>query len=126
MHCHLPSEHFDAYATLVGNVVREFKAAGIPVRYWQVWNEPEPSLQDLGPGCGTLGIGGFGDAKDEFYGGARFTDLLAKATPAIKAADPGATVVAGGLMLGCNDCPPQKFLQGMLDHHGKRDRLGFG
>jgi hypothetical protein len=107
------------------NVVREFKAAGIPVRHWQVWNEPEPTMEEMGAGCGTLGIGSFGDAKDEYYGGARFTDLLAKATPAIKAADPEATVVAGGLMLACNDCPAQKFLRGMLDHHGKRDGAQF-
>ena len=124
-HCYLPSEQFDAYAALAANVVREFKAAGIPVRRWQVWNEPEPTMEEMGAGCGTLGIGSFGDAKDEYYGGARFTDLLAKATPAIKAADPEATVVAGGLMLACNDCPAQKFLRGMLDHHGKRDGAQF-
>jgi hypothetical protein len=124
-HCYLPSEQFDAYAALAANVVREFKAAGIPVRHWQVWNEPEPTMEEMGAGCGTLGIGSFGDAKDEYYGGARFTDLLAKATPAIKAADPEATVVAGGLMLACNDCPAQKFLRGMLDHHGKRDGAQF-
>jgi hypothetical protein len=119
--CYLPTEQFGAYTALLGNLVREFKAAGIPVRHWQVWNEPETSLQDLGPGCGSMGIGSFGDPADEYYGGGRFGELMSKVYPAVKAADPDAKVLPGGWALPCVDCPPAKFFEGMLRYDADGD-----
>jgi len=119
--CYLPTEQFDAYVTLVGNLVREFKSAGIPVRHWQIWNEPETSLQDLGAGCGTMGIGSFGDPEDAWYGGGRFARLLSKVYPAVKAADPEAKVLPGGWAMTCYDCPLAKFFEGMLRYDADGD-----
>jgi hypothetical protein len=119
--CYLPDEYFDDYAALLGNLVREFKAAGIPVGHWQIWNEPETSLQDLGVGCGSMGIGSFGDPKAADYGGGRFARLLSLAYPAVKAADPGAKVLPGGWAMACFDCPPAKFFDGMLRYDADGD-----
>jgi polysaccharide biosynthesis protein PslG len=67
-----------------------------PIRAWQVWNEPDvPYFWPSGPNP------------------AQYADLLKHASKAIKAADPGAEVVAAGL--SNHGLASSWFLQGMYD-----------
>jgi hypothetical protein len=100
------------YASFLGNLVKAFGSGSgpAPVRYWQVWDEPDaPS-----PDPAAAGAGCFGTPGDAASGGAQYAALLAAAHTAVKAADPEASVVLGGLDLACDDCPGQGFLRGLL------------
>ena len=73
------------------------------INAWEVWNEPNLPL-----------FMGFADNK-----AVRYTGMLKAAYPAIKGANPGATVVAAGLSpLEGQDSPPG-FLQQMYDAGAK-------
>jgi hypothetical protein len=77
----------------------------IPIRAWQVWNEPHlPS--HWGP-----------DAPNP----AQYTQLLRAAHDAIKAADPGAEVVAAGISQSslAGAIPLNDFIEGMYDAGAK-------
>jgi hypothetical protein len=80
------------YANIVSDVVNHYKGMG--VHAYEVWNEPNnPSFWPSGVNA------------------ADYTELLKAAYPAIKAADPSATVAMAGLMTGGS----YEFLQGMYD-----------
>jgi hypothetical protein len=69
-------DEFDRFLT---DLVNRYKVPPYNVKYWELINEP-----DAGGGC---------------YGrdGDKYKDMLAVAYPAIKAADPNATVIKGGI-----------------------------
>jgi hypothetical protein len=100
------------YASFLGNLVKAFAAASgpTPVRHWQVWDEPDAATPDPA----AAGAGCFGTPGDAASAGAQYAALLAAAYPAVKAADPDASVVLGGLELACSDCPAHGFLRGLL------------
>lgn len=78
------------YANIVAAVVTHFKALGVGA--YELWNEPNnPSFWPSGPSA------------------AAYTTLLKAGYPAVKAADPAATVVMGGL----SNKGSYAFLQGM-------------
>lgn len=73
--------------------------------------------------------GCWGDASDDYYGGDHYGNMLKVVYPAIKAADPQAQVLVGGLLLdcdpavsGCKDGREKsaRFLEGIL-HAGGSD-----
>ena len=68
-----------------------------PIRAWQIWNEPN---------LGTF----WANAPDP----AEYTRLLKAAARAIRAADPSATVVSGGLPESKSALPRRTFLAGMI------------
>jgi hypothetical protein len=112
--CWVPDEHFGTFATYAADVVRDFKASGIPVTYWQIWNEPEASIENFG-GNMDQGIGCFGTKGDaKTYGGERYARFMQQAYKAIKEADAEAKVISGGSELGCHDCPQSKFWRSVL------------
>ncbi len=111
-------EHHAAFANFMRAVVARYSQAPYFVRYWELGNEPDvdPSLvgTDFPFGC-------WGDKNDEYYGGERYGRMLRVVTPAIRAADPGAKVVFGGLLLarpdnrrGQTDGQPFNFFEGAL------------
>jgi hypothetical protein len=81
-------------------------------------NEPDTQIvnQRRGYGC-------WGDGRYETFGGEAYGEMLKVVYPAIKAADPGAQVLIGGLLLDCDPThPPEgqtcrsgRFLEGILD-----------
>ncbi len=127
-------EKLPALANFLSQLVERYSSPPFNVKYWELWNEPDidPALiadPENGFGC-------WGDNTDPFYGGGEYTDMLTWAYPAIKAADPDAQVLIGGLLLNCDpDLPggcngphgsnPSKFLEGILDHHGLNDGKNF-
>ncbi len=118
----------DEFAAFLGDLVRRYSAPPYNVRYWELGNEPDvdPALVDP-----SLPFGCWGNAADPYYGGGYYAEMLKVAYPAIKAADPQAQVVVGGLLLDCDptnppvqadgsrkDCTPARFLEGILRNGG--------
>jgi hypothetical protein len=111
------ADKYDAFAQFVGALVARYKVPEFGVRYWELGNEPDvdPSLVR-----GANPFGCWGDIGDPYYGGERYGQMLKVVTPAIRAEDPAAVVVLGGLLL---DKPlttdpnlgrPELFLEGVL------------
>jgi hypothetical protein len=103
--------------------VARYSAPPFQVKYWELGNEPDvdPSLV---PSESPFGC--WGNQEDEYYGGGFYADMLKETYPAIKAADPQAQVLIGGLLLNCDpthppegeDCKPARFLEGILRKGG--------
>ena len=92
----VPPKNPGDFANFATAAVRRY---GDRIQNWEIWNEPNLPL-----------FFGFTDKKAE-----RYAELLKAVYPAIKGAQPGATVVAGGLSrIGGRDSPPG-FLQQMYD-----------
>ncbi|MEJ5345193.1 MAG: flagellar filament outer layer protein FlaA [Chloroflexus sp.] len=81
------------FASFVATVVNRYKDR---IRYWQVWNEPDNPVY-------------WRPAPDP----AAYAALLRAVYPAIKAADPGATVLAAGIV---SPEPAGSFLQALADN----------
>jgi hypothetical protein len=124
------TDKISAFAGFMHDIVARFSVPPYNVKYWEIWNEPDidPYLvqsPDSPGGC-------WGDTNDPYYGGSYYADVLQAAYPQIKAADPDAQVMVGGLLLYCDptkagacvgsdgDRPP-KYLEGILSHNGAND-----
>lgn len=84
------------FAGFVTAVVQRY---GDRISNWEVWNEPNLPI-----------FFGFADKRAQ-----RYADVLKAAYPAIKAAQPGSTVVAAGLSRASGADAPPAFLQQMYD-----------
>lgn len=108
-----------AFAQFMEDLVARYSQSPYHVKYWELWNEPDidPSLvlQDSGFGC-------WGDADDPFYGGGYYSEMLQVIAPRMRAVDPDARVLIGGLLLDCDprnppqgkDCASSLFFEGIL------------
>lgn len=120
----------DEFADFIFDVVSRYSAPPYNVEYWEFGNEPDvdPSMvpSDYPFGC-------WGDMTDPLYGGGYYAEMLKAVYPKIKAANPQAKVLVGGLLLDCDpvmppeippgsgkmkDCSPTYFLQGILENGG--------
>jgi hypothetical protein len=110
-------EALDDFAAFMTDAVLRYKDPPYGVKYWELWNEPDVDPFLVKP---DSVFGCWGDRDDEFYGGATYAQMLQVVYPAIKAADPQAKVLIGGLLLDAppaldtNPNPPGKFLAGIL------------
>jgi polysaccharide biosynthesis protein PslG len=100
-----------AYAKFAATAVAHYSALG--VHAYEVWNE-ENNQQSWTPAPNA----------------ANYTAMLRAAYPAIKSADPSATVVTGGLSPAVDDgtnIAPTTFLQGIYANggHGSFDAVGM-
>ena len=127
-------EELKAFAQFMHDLVARYSAPPYSIKYWQIWNEPDVAPALVAPdsvyGC-------WGDSGDANYGGGYFAEMLKAVYPAIKAADPQAQVILGGLLLDCNPrvsggCRdpkerPPRFLIGILENGGGPyfDGVGF-
>lgn len=115
-------DRLDEFAQFLAAAVGRYSAPEFRVRYWELGNEPDvdPSLVGARPAFGC-----WGDVDDAYYGGGAYAGMLQAAYPAIKAADPRAIVLHGGLLLDCDPrvpgaCSgphgdkPLAFLEGVL------------
>ncbi len=93
------------FAAFLSDLVARYSQPPYSVRFWELGNEPDAPFQLIG---GQSPFGCWGDEADnESYGGAAYAAMLQAAYPAIKAADPQAQVILGGLLL---DCDPERLL----------------
>ena len=114
-------DSLDEFARFLAELVRRYQALPYNIRYWELDGEVDvaPSLVDP---ANPIGFWCWGDDEDAYYGGGYFAEMLRWAYPAIKAADPQAQVVIGGLLLDCDPrnpppgktCTPARFLEGIL------------
>jgi hypothetical protein len=124
----IKQEKFTAFANFVNTIVTKYSAPPYNVKYWELGNEPDvvwnTTLPEMPFGC-------WGDEEDPYYGGPYYAEMLKVVSPQIKAADPDAQVLVGGLLLYCNpqdppqkidgtfaDCTPAKFLEGIIQSGG--------
>lgn len=116
-------EKLEAFASFMYEVVTRYSQPPYNVKTWELGNEPDidPSLvpPDHVFGC-------WGDQNDPYYGGGYYAQMLQQVYPQIKAADPQAQVLVGGLVLDCDplnppegkDCIPSRYLEGILRNGG--------
>jgi hypothetical protein len=131
IHCGpMMPEKLASFAAFMHDAVARYSQPPFNVKYWELGNEPDvdPALvaADSPFGC-------WGDPNDTYYGGGYYAEMMKVVYPAIKAADPDAQVLVGGLLLLCNpdnppdvkgqpgvkaDCSPTKFMEGILRNGG--------
>ncbi len=122
------ADKLSALGSFMHDLVARYSAPPYDVKYWELWNEPDivPSavpIPDSVFGC-------WGDDGDGYYGGGYYGEMLKVVYPQVKAADPQAQVLVGGLLLDCDPRPgagcaatgsnslPPKFLEGILANNG--------
>ena len=104
-------------ANFLAEAVNRYKDPPFGVKYWELGNEPDVDPRLVAP---DGGFGCWGDEQDTYYGGEYYGQILQAIYPAIKAADPEAQVLIGGLLLDRDPAvdehpnPPARFLEGIL------------
>lgn len=117
------ADAMNAFAQFLKAAVARYSAPPYNVRYWELVNEPDVDRRLVSP---TSAFGCWGDIDDPYYGGRYYGYMLQVVYPAIKAANPNAQVLFGGLLLDCNpenppvgkNCTPGKYLEGALVNGG--------
>ena len=94
------------------SLVNRYKNPPYNIKFWELGNEPDT------PVWYTKSVFGcWGDTTDPYFGGEFYAQMLKAAYPAIKAADPQAQVLVGGLLLDNPDVATNntaRFLEGIL------------
>jgi len=115
-------EYLDEYASYMGAVVARYSKPPYNVKFWEIWNEPDVDHRLFSKPPYVFGC--LGNEDDPYYGGGYYAEMLKAVYPAIKAADPEAKVLIGGLLLDCDPtidpqrCKPSKFFEGILANGG--------
>jgi hypothetical protein len=112
-------DKLEAFADFIYEAVSRYSYPPYNVKFWELGNEPDVAPHLVHP---DYPFGCWGDEEDPYYGAAHYTDMLKLVYPAIKAANPEAQVLLGGLLLHCdpslstvdNECLPGKFFEGVL------------
>jgi hypothetical protein len=116
-----------AFGEFLYQAVKRYSAPPYNVKYWQIWNEQDIDYNLVVEGRldSDSQYGCWGDPEDPYAGGGDYADVLEVVYPKIKAADPEAQVVVGGMLLRCypgfcraNDV---HYFEGILRHHGAND-----
>lgn len=117
------------FASFMHELVARYSKPPYHVKYWEIGNEPDV-LPHTDP---NFPFGCWGDASDSFFGGGYYAEALKQVYPQIKAVDPEAQVLLGGLLMDCDprnppenppgsgqykDCTSSKFLEGILINGG--------
>jgi hypothetical protein len=107
----IKSTAFAAFAEFLTAAVNRYKDPPFNLKYWELGNEIDA------PGDGRSVFGCWGDGSYPYFGGEYYAQMLKAAYPAIKAADPQAQVLLGGLLLdNPNEVPytMTQFFEGVL------------
>ena len=112
----IKEDALDEFAQFLQELVSRYSAPPYNVSYWELGNEPDAPM-----GYSRSVFGCWGEVEDTYYGGRYYAQMLQQAYPAIKAADPQAQVLLGGLLLdrpsGGSDNSP-RFIEGILVGNG--------
>jgi hypothetical protein len=121
------STAWQAFYDFVYNLVLRYSAPPYNIRYYEFGNEPDVDPAFIKPEIYSI-FGCWGNPNDPYYGGGYYAELLKRAYPATKAANPQAIVLNGGLLLDCDpryapppnktNCLPAQFLEGILRNQG--------
>lgn len=96
-------DKFDEFAAFMTELVNRYSPPPYKVKYWEFWNMPDHPLSSTITEYGCWGEPG----DTTYYGGDYYAEMLKVVYPAVKAADPEAQVLHGGLLLDCDpDNPP--------------------
>jgi hypothetical protein len=130
------------FGDFMADIVGRYSVAPYNVKYYQIINEPDVDYHDVGTDHSSL-RGCWADDTDPYFGGRYYGEMLEAVYPKMKAANPLAQVVVGGLLMdcdpsvlpvgtgkGCNVTPQLKhvkFLEGILiyAHAGKTGKDWF-
>jgi hypothetical protein len=105
-------EYVGDFARFMRALAARYASGPAAVNYWEIWNEPEFTPAQA-PDAG--GYGCWGDPNLPDHGGAYYGEVLKQVYPAIKSANPRATVLGGALYYWWpNDAVSRAFLEGML------------
>jgi hypothetical protein len=110
----IAQDKFDDFAEFMRQLVLRYSTPEYNVKIWELGNEPDVDPIYV-PGDAVYGC--WGDQNDGLgYNGAHYGKMLKVVTPAVKAADPGAQVWVGGLLLSTPDplVVSNRFLTGIL------------
>ena len=121
----IAQDKFSDFAEFLQAVVKIYGKPPYNVKYWELGNEPDIDRNLVSP---DSQFGCWGEESKTYYGGEYYADMLKVAYPAIKAIDPNAKVLIGGLLLDCDPthppvdegktCKPGNFLEGILHNGG--------
>jgi hypothetical protein len=119
------STAWQAFYDFVFQLVSIYSAPPYNIRYFEFGNEPDVDPAYLPPEVYSV-FGCWADPNDPYYGGGYYAELLKRAYPAAKLANPQVMVLNGGLLLDCDprylppgkNCLPAQFLEGMLRNQG--------
>ncbi len=106
------SEALGRFGKFLSSLVSRYKKPPYNIKYWELGNEidaPRVEARSV--------FGCWGDGSDPYFGGEYYARMLKAAYPAIKAADPQAQVLLGGLLLdNPNEIPNTmaRFFEGVL------------
>jgi len=121
----ISSSKMAAFGSFMHDLVARYSVPPYNVKYWELWNEEDAPYVSGNPVFGC-----WGDPTDAYGGGGYYAEMLKAAYPQIKAADPQAQVLVGGLLLDCDPRPnagcaavghdprQDKFLEGILLNGG--------
>ncbi len=126
----IKEEKLSSFANFMYDIVTRYSVPPFNVKNWEIWNEPDIASDAVPP---ESSFGCWGNRNDKFFGGGYYAEMLKIAYPQIKAADPEANVLIGGLLLDCDpgdppeessgsdllkDCSSSNFLEGILANDG--------
>jgi hypothetical protein len=122
----IASDDLGAFSQFVQALVARYGISSYNIKYWEFVNEPDAAWATVGlPDDSVYGC--WGDNSDlVYYGGDYYAEMLKVAYPAVKAVDPNAQVLLGGLLLDCDptnlppggSCPQGNFFRGVLSNGG--------
>ena len=121
----ISSTKWQAFYDFVYNLVSIYSAPPYNIRYFEFGNEVDVDPAYLRSDLYTI-YGCWANPNDPYYGGGYYAELLKRAYPAAKAANPMVKVMNGGLLLDCDpryppagkDCLPAQFLEGIIRNGG--------
>lgn len=121
-------EKLEAYGRFMYDLVARYSQPPYNIKYWELGNEPDIIPTSV---TGSSLYGCWGNQEDAYYGGSYYAEMLKVVYPQIKAADPNAQVLVGGLLLACDpsnpplsqtgepqNCLSTRFMEGILQAGG--------
>ena len=113
------AEALPDFAAFMGELVARYSQPPYNEKYWELGNEPDAPFDLL---AGFEPFGCWGDSRQPDYNGDAYAAMLKAVYPVIKAADPEAQVILGGLLLECDPelagqarpCGMGRFFEGVL------------
>ena len=94
------ADKFGAFAAFMEQLVMRYGSSSPHnVRNWMIGNELDVAPGEIQP---DSVFGCWGDPNDAYFGGGSYAEMLKVVTPRMKAVDPQAQVILGGLLMQCD------------------------